>query len=61
MKKSTIVINSFLDGFTLAGLLGSAKLPGAPTVFCEANCRLEESQFRKLFEPFLPAHEESTE
>ena len=43
----------FLDGFTMAGMFGWLKMPGAPMMFSEESWRLEDSQFREFFEPFL--------
>jgi hypothetical protein len=60
MKTSSIVLNSFLDGFTLAGLFGWAKLPGAPDIFCEEDSDFFDSRFVALFMdhlPFVPVSE----
>jgi len=37
MTRLRIVVEAFLDGFTQVGLFASAKLPGAPEVFCEKD------------------------
>jgi hypothetical protein len=36
-KTSGIILDWFLAGYTLAGLFGWAKLPGAPDVSCEED------------------------
>lgn len=53
MTKFSIAMESFLQGFTLEGLFGWAKMPGAAEVFCDETTGLEDSHFRELFAPYL--------
>jgi len=52
MRDSPTALRAFLDGFSVAGLFGWAKLPGGAETLVEETTDLSESQFAELFLPF---------
>jgi len=51
MKSAAIGLQSFLQGFTQAGLFGWAKMSGGAECIFEETTNLEESEFAELLLP----------
>ncbi len=53
MKSAAIGFESFLLGFTQAGMFGWAKLPGGAERVFEETVDLEDSEFAELLGPIV--------
>ncbi len=52
-EKRRIGLQAFLAGFAQSGLFCWANYPGSPTVLCEENTDLADSQFADLLAPLV--------